>query len=202
METDRRFFRIGAWIGAAVLLVAALAALILGDVRAAVVLGLFLVAAAGFLATRDRLPSLFDLLFVLAALVNAAGFAFGWYEAVPGYDEGAHAFTTFAVTLAFGSLAYGKMTRAFREHRAIFAVAIASLGTAVGALWEIAEWGFDRLFSTGLLGGIDDTISDLAFDAAGATVAALVSAWLLHGREWSLRPRAALEARRAAEVPG
>lgn len=200
METERKTFRWLAWIGAAVLAGAFTGALVEGELRAAMVLAVFLAASVGFLATRDRLPALFDLLFVAASLVNAVGLAFGLYEAIPGYDELAHTFTTFAVTLAFGSLAYGRMTRAFREHRPSFAVAIGSLGVAVGALWEVAEWTADRTLGTSLLGTVDDTVKDLLGDMAGAALAATMSVWLIHGREWSLRPRAALEARRARLV--
>jgi hypothetical protein len=200
METERKTFRWLAWIGAAVLAGALCGALVEGETRAAVVLGLFLAASVGFLATRDRLPALFDLLFVAASLVNAVGLAFSLYEGIPGYDEFAHSFTTFAVTLAFGSLAYGRMTRAFREHRPSFAVAIASLGLSVGALWEMLEWAADRTLGTTLMGGVDDTVKDLMGDFVGAAFAATMSAWLIHGREWSLRPRAQQEARRARLV--
>ncbi len=197
METERKVFRWLAWIGAAILAGALTGAVVEHELKASLVLGVFLAASVGFLATRDRLPALFDLLFVAASLVNAVGLAFGLYDTVPGYDEVAHSFTTFAVTLAFGSLAFGRMTRAFREHRPSFAVAIASLGLSVGALWECAEWGADTFFGTHLVSGIGDMVRDLLGDAVGAVLAASMSVWLIHGREWSLRPRAAVEARRA-----
>ena len=49
------------------------------------------------------------------------------------------------------------------------ATAVFTLGTSVGALWEIFEW------STGTADGLSDTITDMIVDSAGALAAALLA---------------------------
>ena len=50
-----------------------------------------------------------------------------------------------------------------------------SFSLAVGALWEIGEFGLDRLFGLNTQkSGLSDTMSDLIVDAGGALVAALL----------------------------
>jgi hypothetical protein len=52
---------------------------------------------------------------------------------------------------------------------------IASVGLAVGALWEVAEWGFDQVAPGDVIKGKNDTIIDIVMDAIGAALAGLVS---------------------------
>jgi hypothetical protein len=73
----------------------------------------------------DRRPAFFDVLFALAALAGAVGFAFGFFEEIVPYDELTHAFTTFCVSLTFYFLFYRD---AVPEGRAI------ALGTSVFTL--------------------------------------------------------------------
>ena len=92
--------------------------------------GLFLTGALALVLLNDRLPSLLVLLFVVSAVVNAAGWVWNEYEAVFGYDEFAHLFTTFAVTLSLGFLTYWRVQRHFYNHRAHFVIVIGSFGMA------------------------------------------------------------------------
>ncbi len=48
---------------------------------------------------------------------------------------------------------------------------IASVGLAIGALWEVAEWGFDRIAPGDVIKGKHDTIIDILMDTAGAVLA-------------------------------
>ncbi len=50
---------------------------------------------------------------------------------------------------------------------------IASVGLAIGALWEVAEWGFDRIAPGDVIKGKHDTIIDIVMDTAGAILAGL-----------------------------
>jgi hypothetical protein len=115
----------------------------------------------------DRRPAFFDVLFALAALAGAVGFAFGFFEEIVPYDELTHAFTTFCVSLTFYFLFY---KGAVPERRA-FAVgtSVFTLGVTVGAYLEIFEWYFVGKYT------MADTVSDLLVDSGGALAAALVA---------------------------
>lgn len=170
LDADWRGYRLAAWAGQAVLAVALVVALTLAG---------FLVAALVFVTREDRLPPVFDFLFVVAALVNAAGWVWNLFERPGPYDEIVHAYTTFAITLALGWLAYGSLFGSFRAHRWLFMLVIASFGIAVGAVWEIAEWSADKLLPADVVSGLDDTIVDLIVDSPGALVAGAVAVWAL-----------------------
>ena len=145
-----------------------LAALVaLGDVTAALIVAVFLALSFAHLLRSDRRPAVFDVLFALAALAGALGYAFDLFGEIVPYDELTHAFTTFSVSLAFYFLFYGG---AVPEQRAVaLATSVFTLGVTVGAYWEIFEWFFVGKFT------MADTIGDLLVDSAGALAAALVA---------------------------
>lgn len=180
--TNWKGYRYAAWVGELLLGAAILLVLAQGQWQNALALGLFLVASLIFVIRDDKLPTLFDFLFVLAALANAGGWVFGWFY-VPGpYDELVHAFTTFAISLALSFLVYQSMLPVFRQHTVLYLLTIASFGIATGGLWEVAEWTAGKVLATEVIGSIDDTIVDLIMDSLGASLAALLSLWAL--REW------------------
>lgn len=172
-------YRVGAWVGQALLAVAIVVAFLQGRSMGALTLVGFLIASVVFVLRDDWLPNLFDMLFVIAALVNAAGWVWNLFELPGPYDELAHAYTTFAITLALGWLAYGSLFGSFRQHRWLFMLVIASFGIALGALWEIAEWTADIFVRTDVVRGLDDTIIDLIVDSLGALLAGAASVWAL-----------------------
>jgi VanZ family protein len=145
-----------------------LAALVLlGDVTAALIVAVFLALSFAHLLRSDRRPAVFDVLFALAALAGAIGYAFGLFDEIVPYDELAHAFTTFSVSLAFYFLFYGGSVP---ERRAVaLSTSVFTLGVTVGAYWELFEWFFVGRFT------MADTISDLLVDSLGALAAALVA---------------------------
>jgi hypothetical protein len=61
-------------------LVAAL--LVLGDLQAALIVAVFVGLSFAHLLRSDRRPAFFDVLFALAALAGALGFAFGLFEEI------------------------------------------------------------------------------------------------------------------------
>jgi hypothetical protein len=143
------------------------ALLILGDLQAALIVTVFVGLSFVHLLRTDRRPAFFDVLFAVAALAGAMGFAFGLFEEIVPYDEITHAFTTFCVSLTFYFLFYGD---AVPEGRAIaLGTSVFTLGVTVGAYWEIFEWFFVGKYTMG------DTISDLLVDSGGALAAALVA---------------------------
>lgn len=175
-------YRVAAYIGQGFLAFAVIAALAQGKWQNAIALLLFLTASVMFVVKDDRLPTLFDFLFVLAALLNAAGWVWGLFNAPGLYDEIVHCFTIFALTLAFGFLVYRPMLDIFRQHKLLYMLTIVSFGIAVGALWEVVEWTAGQVLSIQVVPSLEDTIIDLVMDSLGAVLAALVSLWAL--REW------------------
>ena len=143
------------------------ALIVMGDITAALIVAVFLVLSFAHLLRSERRPALFDVVFALAALAGALGYAFDLFGEIVPYDELTHAFTTFSVSLAFYFLFYGG---AVPERRAVaLGSSVFTLGVTVGAYWEIFEWFFVGKYT------MADTISDLLVDSAGALGAALVA---------------------------
>jgi hypothetical protein len=175
-------YRILAWIGQALLTIFVIAAAVQGKWSNALGLALFLVISFVFVIRDDKLPTLFDFLFVLAALLNATGWVWNLFGMPGPYDEIVHAYTTSAITLALSFLVYGSMLNIFRNHTLLYLVTITSFGIAIGALWEVTEWSAGKILSTQVIESLDDTIIDLVMDTLGAGLAALISLWAL--RKW------------------
>ena len=171
-STNWRGYRIAAWIGQFLLAIATAVVFIRVGWQAGVILLGFLVTSFIFVLKERQLPTLFDLLFVIAALLNAGGWIGLFYQPGP-YDEITHAFTTFSVTLALSFLVYQPMLPLFHNHRLLYILTIISFGLAIGALWEVFEW------LTATINSLDDTIVDLIMDAIGAIAASLLSLYAL-----------------------
>lgn len=114
-----------------------------------------------------------------AAVLNLIGYIGGLWSGIGWFDEFVHGYTTFAVTLAVGVFAYGRVLVGRQEHAVLLVLTIAALGLALGALWEMAEWIYDQLKPANTIKGKTDTIVDLFMDTAGALVAALLCLPLL-----------------------
>ncbi|MGG6265579.1 hypothetical protein ACQ4M3_06185 [Leptolyngbya sp. AN03gr2] len=182
-STRWKGYRQLAWVGQGLLGLAVIVVAAQGQWQQALTLALFLGASLIFVVQDDKLPTLFDFLFVLAALLNAAGWVWGLFNAPGLYDEIVHAYTIFALTLAFSFLVYRPMLTIFRQHTILYLVTIVSFGIALGALWEVAEWSAEKILSTQVIPGLDDTIVDLIMDTLGAVLAAFLSLGTL--RQWT-----------------
>lgn len=168
---DNRYYRVASWIG--ILLLASATALVAvrGNWVGATVLTVYLAASFAFVAWERRLPSLFDTLFVLAAIINAAGWVWNLYNPVWGFDEFAHFFTTFAGTLSIGYLLLYELRDHYRQHPTHYVIVVTSIGVTLGAWWEVLEW----LFMKQLV----DPVGDIIVDSVGAVLAALLSLLVL-----------------------
>ncbi|MBH8556091.1 hypothetical protein I8751_27885 [Nostocaceae cyanobacterium CENA357] len=178
-------FRVMAWFGQALLAIFVIAAAAQGKWSNALGLAFFLIASFVFVIRDDKLPTLFDFLFVLAALLNATGWVWNLFGMPGPYDEIVHAYTTFAITLALSFLVYSSMLNIFRNHTLLYLVTITSFGIAIGALWEVTEWSAGKILNTQVIESLNDTIIDLIMDSLGAGLAALISLWAL--RKWTNR---------------
>ena len=178
-------YRTFAWFLQGLLALAIIVVLIQGKWLPALTLGGFLLVSFLFVKFEHKLPSIFDLIFMIAALINAGGWAWDLYNKPGPYDEIAHFFTVFAITLAFGFLLYRELMESFYSRRWLFVLTIASLGLALGALWETIEWLSDFVIPKQIVSGLFDTETDLILDGLGALLAALLNLRglnELHGR--------------------
>jgi VanZ family protein len=182
-SSDWYGYRVAAWAGQAALLAAIILVLVQGQWIPAAALSGFLICSFLFVAFEHKLPRLFDLLFVIAALINAAGWAWNLYNQPGLYDEIAHFYTMFAITLAAGYMLFNELMRGFKGHRLLFLVIVTSLGIAIGALWEVAEWLADFVVARQIISGLDDTITDIILDSAGALLAAFANLWGLNEQQ-------------------
>lgn len=201
-NTNWEGYRTITWGGVALLAIGLVVVVVQGNWLGVGFLAGFLIAAVAFLKLEDRLPTLFDLVFVSAALVNAAGCAWNLYNKPGIYDEVAHFYTIFAITLACGFALYRELMGSFAGHRVLFVITIASLGIALGAVWEIAEWSADFVLPQQIVSGLFDTVTDLILDSAGAVLAALLNLWGLNElhRSESRRQKTKRSGERAASV--
>jgi hypothetical protein len=182
-----RAYDVVSWTGIGALALAIVFLLARGNASGVAVVALFLVASLAFLAFEKRLPALFDLLFVAAAMINGAGWVWDLYSEVWGYDEVAHFYTAFAATLSLGYLTFYAMRSDFRARGAHFIVVVTSFGVTLGAWWEVAEWAF--------LKKLKDPVSDVIADSLGAFLAALLALVVLKHES---NERAASHDRKAA----
>lgn len=172
MKPDSRIYTVIGWAGAFALAAAAVVMGWRGEWGAVALLGLFLAASVVMLLARNGLPPLVDALFVLAAVVNAVGWVWNLYTSMWAFDEIAHFFTSFAITLALGYFVFRAMNASFsEEHGWRYLVVITSFGVTIGAWWEVAEWLF--------IEDLADPVSDIILDSLGAFLAALLSLRLL-----------------------
>jgi len=197
INTDWKGYRELAWALQGLLAIAIVVVLIQGEWLPAAALAGFLVVSFLFVKLDRKLPNIFDLIFMIAALINAGGWAWDLYNQPGPYDEIAHFFTMFAITLTFGYLLYRELMESFYKRRWLFVLTIASLGLALGALWETIEWLSDFVIPKQIVSGLFDTETDLILDGAGALLAALLNLLGLN----ELRAQASAPARPANAKP-
>lgn len=118
---------------------------------------------------------------IIATLANIAGYVWNLYDQIRLFDEILHAFTTFALTLPIALFLYRVILIGARTRPLLFVLTVASLGLAIGAVWEIAEWAYDQIVPGNVILGKNDTIIDLMVDAIGSIVAGIVSVGMVRG---------------------
>ncbi|HEY8613016.1 MAG TPA: hypothetical protein VIL69_17230 [Roseomonas sp.] len=119
-----------------------------------------------------------SLLIALGA-VNIAGYAFDLYQQFWWFDRILHASTILAITLWLAVLVCGHALKGEPGHWMLIVLILASVGIAVGALWEVAEWGFDQIAPGDVIKGKHDTVLDILMDTAGALAAGALAPRLM-----------------------
>ena len=114
-------------------------------------------------------------LLAILGLVNAAGYVLDLYARFWWFDRILHGSTIFAVTFWLALFVCSRVLGGGRGRDVLVVLMIASVGLAIGALWEVAEWAFDRIAPGDVIKGKHDTIIDIVMDTAGAVLAGLAS---------------------------
>ena len=83
------------------------------------------------------------MLLILAGVANIAGYAFDLYQPFWWFDRVLHGCTILAITFWLAIVVFGRFLRAAPPQPVLAFFLLASVGIAIGALWEVAEWGFD-----------------------------------------------------------
>jgi hypothetical protein len=135
-----------------------------------------------------RYPWAVILIAVLAVISIAAGYYFDLWRRTAFYDEIVQGFAIFALALLLGVLALGPILNASGRYEFWVILTIASIGLAVGALWEVTEWTYRQVLPQpippGMLQPIPrtaaaahvDTIVDLLMSAIGG----VLGGWLAY----------------------
>ena len=157
-------WRMLAWAGVMLQLAALVFVLWSQQWNGAWTIAIFGALSVAFLLMQERLPSLIGFLVVLAALANAGGWAWEWYQMFVWFDEVVHAFTSFAVVSAITWIACSRDWIDAAGGTGRFMLWAAAVGFGLGAVWEVCESLFLNLTFW-------DTVVDLIMDTIGAALA-------------------------------
>ncbi len=172
-------YRICAWAIAGLLATLAIYSWISQGWQNGLVLGSFAVSLLLYLGLQRDAPAVFNAVLTASVAMNACGWAWKIFHPIWGYDEVSHALGTLGMTLIFAWYGYRPIAAVLRSHAWVMVLAVAALGVALGAWWEIAEWAGYWLFAEPSVPGMQDEISDLAADSIGAIIAAAFFRWAL-----------------------
>lgn len=166
-----KIFVVLGWAGVLALLACGAVVIWNGHWLSLLQLAFFLGGAAYLMVLDGGLPPFLKFLFVLAALMNAVGWIWDEYTKIIWYDEVAHLYTTFAITLAVGFFTYRRARNYLHDRSIDHFVVVVSFGIAAGAIWEVIEWVI-------LVGEFKDSpVSDIVYDSIGALAAGGASVW-------------------------
>jgi VanZ family protein len=131
-----------------------------------------------------RYPWAVILIVLLAVVAVIAGHYFDLWRRVTFYDEIVQGLAIFALSLLLGVLALGPILNASGRYEFWVILTIASIGLALGALWEVTEWTYRQVLPEVLPPTIPrnviaahvDTIVDLLMSAIGG----VLGGWLAY----------------------
>ncbi len=114
-------------------------------------------------------------LLAILGLVNAAGYVLDLYARFWWFDRILHGCTILAAKFWLALFVCNRVLRGGHGRDVLVVLVIASVGLAIGALWEVAEWAFDRIAPGDVIKGEHDPIINIVMDTAGAVLAGLAS---------------------------
>lgn len=129
--------------------------------------------------TRPRTLKAAEFGMLLAFAMHVMGHTLGWYQNYAWYDTMLH----FSVPLVMVLILYAlsQSTDWIWDWRKVTPLEVGiylfAMSVALGTLWEILEFGMDRLFGTREQDDLYDTMIDLIMDVSGAAIGALAAGW-------------------------
>lgn len=168
---DRGAYRHASLLLLAVLATAAVGFAVEGSWFRAAAVGALAVLGLTFIAVKNRLPSIFTLLFLLAGIVNMAGYLFDLWRSPLWFDEAVHGYTSFAIAAAIGWAMLARTALLAEAKGWKVTLSVTLIGLVLGAAWEVFEW------IIGIIGSPADTVIDMVMDVIGAILAGLFCAW-------------------------
>jgi len=114
-------------------------------------------------------------LLVSLSATNITGYAFDLYKQFWWFDRVLHACTILAATLWLALFVFSRALSKESGRCVLVVLLVASVGIALGALWEVAEWGFDQIAPGDVIKGKHDTLLDIVMDTAGAILAGIMA---------------------------
>lgn len=168
---NSKIFLYLAWAGRIILIAAVFYIWLTKDTQGIFTITPFLFVAFVPLFLKNLLPPFYDTLIVFMALINAGAWIWNAYETVFFYDEFAHAFTTFTLTLVIGHISINFFSKDYERYRRFILLSIVSFGISLGTIWEFWEWMIDIFIEKSVIAGLYDTITDLMWDSLGALCA-------------------------------
>jgi len=114
-------------------------------------------------------------LLIALSVANIAGYAFDLYGQFWWFDRVLHACTTLAGTLWLALFVFAKGINTEHLSSGLIVLLLASVGIALGALWEVAEWVFDQIAPGNVIKGKYDTLFDIVMNTGGAVLAGLLT---------------------------
>lgn len=122
------------------------------------------------------------ILLIAMGVANIAGYAYDLYHRIWWFDRVLHACTILAITLWLAVFVFNTALNRNRGGGLLYVILVASVGVALGALWEVAEWGFDQVAPGDVIKGKHDTLLDIVMDTAGALLAGIMALKLAPSR--------------------
>ena len=111
----------------------------------------------------------------VALAANVAGYAFDLYQRFWWFDRVLHAGTILAITVWLALFVCARSLHPGNGRSIVAMFLLACVGIALGALWEVAEWGADLVLPGDVIKGKNDTVLDLIMDTAGALAGAALA---------------------------
>ncbi len=168
-------WRMLAWVGVVLQAVAFVAVWWLQRWGGLWTIGGFFVLSLTFMLMKDRIPSLMSFLIICAALLNAGGWAWNWFDQFVWYDEFIHTFTPFALVSALMYRLWTGGSINDAPDSGSFILKAALMGLGLGIAWEIVEMLFLNLHVT-------DTLVDLVMDTIGAALGGWFAGWAIRNQ--------------------
>jgi hypothetical protein len=165
------YYRAAAWGG---LFLTAVGAVLAGQrhgLEGLVFVALSVAAGTVFLLT-PWIPAVYNLMLVIAMVLNAVATVWQLYDKIWWFDIAMHFYGGVSITPVLASFSWRWLAVRFPDRYTQVLVCIC-LGIFAGVLWEIAEWLGDLVLPgcCFMKGGMD-TIGDLIMDSLGAIIGA------------------------------